>query len=97
MFYSAQWKVNPTKEEENFKIGVAVADQPTGPFIDIQNKPIFDPGYPVIDANVLFTADGKTYLYYSRCCYKHPVESEVARWARKRAGIKRLKKAGYMV
>lgn len=84
MFYSAQWKVNPNNEEENFKIGVAVADQPTGPFTDIQDKPIFDPGYPIIDANVLFTEDGKTYLYYSRCCYKHPVESEVAAWARKK-------------
>jgi beta-xylosidase len=84
MFYSAHWKVNPTKEEENFKIGVAVADQPTGPFIDMQDKPIFDPGYPIIDANVLFAANGKTYLYYSRCCYKHPVESDVAKWARKK-------------
>ena len=84
MFYSAQWKVNPTHELENFKIGVAVADQPNGPFIDMQDKPIFDPGYPIIDANVLFAEDGKTYLYYSRCCYKHAVESEVAAWAKKK-------------
>lgn len=82
LFYSAQWKENPGKELENFKIGVAVADQPTGPFIDLQNKPVFNPGYPIIDANVLFTEDGRTYLYYSRCCYKHPVESEVAKWAK---------------
>ncbi len=74
--------MNPGKELENFKIGVAVADKPTGPFTDIQNKPVFDPGYPIIDANVLFAEDGKTYLYYSRCCYKHAVESEVAKWAR---------------
>jgi beta-xylosidase len=82
LFYSAQWKENPTKELENFKIGVAVADQPTGPFIDLQNKPVFNPDYPIIDANVLFAEDGKTYLYYSRCCYKHSVESEVAKWAK---------------
>lgn len=82
MFYSAQWKVNPANELENFKIGVAVADKPAGPFTDIHDKPIFDPGYPIIDANVLFAEDGRTYLYYSRCCYKHPVESEVAKWAR---------------
>lgn len=93
MFYSAQWKVNPTKEEENFKIGVAVADRPTGPFTDIQNKPVFDPGYPIIDANVLFAADGKTYLYYSRCCYKHPVESEVAQWARKKGWYKEIEES----
>ncbi|SEP24068.1 glycoside hydrolase family 43 protein [Niastella yeongjuensis] len=82
LFYSAQWKVNPGKELENFKIGVAVADNPTGPFVDLQDKPVFDPGYPIIDANVLFADNGKTYLYYSRCCYKHAVASEVATWAR---------------
>ncbi len=83
LFYSAQWQVNPTKETENFRVGVAVADKPTGPFIDLTNQPIFDPGYPIIDANVFFDTDGRTYLYYSRCCYKHPVESEVADLARK--------------
>ncbi|MGV3587444.1 MAG: glycoside hydrolase family 43 protein [Adhaeribacter sp.] len=83
MFYSAQWRDNPTKELENFRIGVAVADKPTGPFRDMGNKPIFDPGYPIIDANVYFDKNGKTYLYYSRCCYKHPVQSEVADWAKK--------------
>ncbi len=66
MFYSAQWKDNPTKEFENFRIGVAVADKPTGPFVDLNNHPIFDPGYPMIDANVLFDTDGRLYLYYSR-------------------------------
>jgi beta-xylosidase len=82
LFYSAQWKENPTREEENFRIGVAIADKPTGPFIDLYNKPIFDPGYPVIDANVFWDDNGKVYLYYSRCCYKHAVESEVASWAK---------------
>lgn len=84
MFYSAQWRDNPTNELENFRIGVAVADRPTGPFRDLQNGPIFDPGYPIIDANVFFDDDGKMYLYYSRCCYKHPVESEIADWAREK-------------
>jgi hypothetical protein len=83
MFYSAQWRDNPNKEKENFRIGVAVADAPAGPFQDLRNRPIFDPGYPIIDADVLFDADGRMYLYYSRCCYKHPVESELADWARK--------------
>jgi beta-xylosidase len=84
MFYSAQWKLNPNKELENFRIGVAVADNPTGPFVDLTTKPIFDPGYPIIDANVLFDRSGKIYLYYSRACYKHPVESEVAAWAKRK-------------
>ncbi len=82
LFYSANWKHNPTDEAENFHIGVAVADSPTGPFVDVQNKPLFDPGYPIIDANVFQDDDGKLYLYYSRACYEHPVESEVADWAR---------------
>lgn len=81
MFFSADWSENPANELENFRIGVAVAEQPTGPFIEISDKPLFDPGYPIIDANIL-QHDGKTYLYYSRCCYKNPVESEVADWAR---------------
>lgn len=84
MFYSAQWKHNPTNEKENFKIGVAVSELPTGPFEDIRNAPVFDPGYPIIDADVLFNDNGKVYLYYSRCCYKHPVKSEVADWAKKK-------------
>ena len=54
LFYSAQWKHNPTREKENFRIGVAVADKPTGPFIDLAPRPVFDPGYPVINANMFF-------------------------------------------
>jgi beta-xylosidase len=84
LFYSAQWKENPTNELENFRIGVAVADKPEGPFIDLSSKPLFDPGYPIIDANVFFDTDGRSYLYFSRCCYKHPVKSEVADWAKQK-------------
>ena len=93
MFYSAQWKVNPGNDLENFKIGVAVSDKPTGPFIDVSNKPIFDPGYPILDANVLFDDNGKVYLYYSRACYKHPVESEVADLARKNEWFKEVEES----
>lgn len=84
MFYSAQWKNNPTNELENFMIGIAVADKPGGPFKDFSDKPIFNPGYPIIDANVFFDNNGKIYLYYSRCCYKHPVESEIATQAKQK-------------
>ena len=82
MFYSAQWTNNPTHELENFRIGVAVADNPTGPFKNLRNGPVFDPGYPAIDADVLFDTDGRVYLYYSRCCYKHSVQSELLDWAK---------------
>lgn len=84
LFFSAQWKENPTNEEENFMIGVAISDSPTGPFKDLYDRPIFNPGYPIIDANVFVDDDGTNYLYYSRACYKHPVESEVAQWAREK-------------
>lgn len=93
LFYSAQWKENPTHEVENFRIGVAVADRPTGPFIDLADRPIFDPGYPIIDANVLFDKDGKAYLYYSRCCYKHPVQSEVADWAKRKGWFNEIEES----
>ncbi len=93
LFYSAQWRVNPTNEVENFRIGVAVADKPTGPFVDLTNKPLFDPGYPVIDANVFTDSNGKMYLYYSRCCYKHPVDSEVARMARQKGWYQEIEES----
>jgi len=84
MFFSAQWRQNPTNELENFKIGIAVADKPEGPFTDFSDKPVFDPGYPIIDANVFFDDNGKIYLYYSRCCYKHAVKSEAADMAKQK-------------
>jgi beta-xylosidase len=79
LWFSANWKDNPDEEAENFRIGVAIADQPTGPFRELYDRPVFDPGYPIIDANLLFDDEnGKVYLYYSRCCYKHTVQSEIA-------------------
>lgn len=77
MLHSSNWKVNPNHDDETFRIGVAVSDSPTGPFVEMSDKPIFDPGYPIIDGNLL-VENGHVYLYYSRCCYKHAVESELA-------------------
>lgn len=93
MFYSANAKENPNNEDENFKIGVAVSDTPAGPFKDLYNRPVFEIDYPVIDANVLFDENGKTYLYYSRCCYKHPVESEIAEKARQDSIYKEIEES----
>ena len=85
LWYSANWKYNPNNELENFRIGVAVADHPAGPFRDLLHRPVFDPGYPIIDANILFDdASGRVFLYYSRCCYKHSVQSEIAGWAKEK-------------
>lgn len=79
LFYSANWRENPQGEEENFRIGVAVSDAPEGPFADLSDTPIFDPGYPVIDANI-YEEDGRYYLYYSRCCYKHRIGDLEESW-----------------
>ena len=79
LFYSADWKENPTGALENFRIGVAVSDRPDGGFWDIGDKPIFDPGYPIIDADV-YQEDGRFYLYYSRCCYEHEIDGLEESW-----------------
>lgn len=82
LFYSANINdsLNVNKDLETFNIGVAVSDSPKGPFKDLFNRPIFNPGYPIIDADVYFDdSTGKCYLYFSRCCYKHAVDSEIAR------------------
>lgn len=93
MFFSAQWKHNPTNELENFRIGVAVSDRPEGPFVDLSDKPVFDPGYPIIDADVFFNKDGKCYLYYSRCCYKHAVKSELATMAKEKGWFNEIEES----
>lgn len=80
--YSSNWKENPNNELEIFRIGIAESDSPVGPFKDMKDAPLWDPGYPVIDGNLLFDEDGRVYMYYSRCCYKHSVESEVSQWAK---------------
>lgn len=79
LFYSADWRENPKGALENFRIGVAVADTPVGPFEDMADRPIFDPGYPIIDANV-YAEDGRFYLFYSRCCYEHSVDGLEESW-----------------
>ena len=80
--YSAHYKVNPNNEEENYCLGCAVADSPTGPFKDLTpGKPFLQMPYAIIDVdllrddkgNVFFDEDGNITLYYSRCCYKHKV------------------------
>ena len=58
---------------------MAVADTPLGPFAEVSDRPIFDPGYPIIDAN-LYQEDGRYYLYYSRCCYEHSVDGLEESW-----------------
>ena len=68
MFYTAR-----EIERDILQIGLAVSDQPTGPFIDEKQRPILDVDYAVIDASILID-DGKIYLYYSRDCSVNVVD-----------------------
>lgn len=52
-----------TTSGRGFRIGVAVADQPTGPFVP-QPQPIA--GVRGIDPNVFIDQDGQAYLYWSQ-------------------------------
>ncbi len=83
LFFSAQNADFPWTQAEKFNVGVAVADSPKGPFKLLKNEPIFEPGYPIIDANLFIDDDGTPYLTFSRCCYEHAVESELAAKSRK--------------
>ena len=53
LFFSANQRNNPEHEDETFRIAVAVCDTPDGRFIDLNNRPLFDPGYPIIDGTIL--------------------------------------------
>ena len=69
MHYSARWGKN-----QSLRIGVAVADSPSGPFSDVFNHPMFDFGYAAIDGHVLIDDDGHKYFYYSRDCSENIVD-----------------------
>lgn len=62
------------KEKHSLRIGLAVANRPGGPFIDVENGPLFDFDYAAIDATVLFDDDGRTYMYYSRDCSENVID-----------------------
>ena len=61
--------------EDNIKhIGVAVANHPTGPFVDVNDYPFIDNGAKgTIDSHVFIDDDGKTYMYYSNAMSTNPV------------------------
>lgn len=97
LWFSANWKENPTQEQENFRIGVAVADKPTGPFKDLSDRPVFDPGYPIIDANILFDdASGDLPLYSAAAATNMPSRAKSQHGPKQRgAGLTRLGRAGF--
>ncbi len=60
-------------ENKSLRIGVAVADKPEGPFVQVKNEPMFDFGYAAIDGHVFIDDDGQSYLYYSRDCCENVI------------------------
>lgn len=68
MHYTAHWGKN-----HSLRMGVALADAPLGPFVDVVNRPMFDFGYAVIDGHVFFDDNGHKYFYYSRDCSENIV------------------------
>lgn len=60
-------------EKNSLRIGVAVADHPEGPFVDVHGSPMFDLGYATIDGSVLRCEEGN-FLYYSRDCGENFVD-----------------------
>ncbi len=72
IFHTTEAKDNPYDELENRKIGVLVSEKPEGPYRDLLGRPLYDPGYCVIDINV-YEENGKYWLYWAHSCYHHPV------------------------
>lgn len=68
MHYTAK-----SRELDSLRLGVAVSDSPTGPFIDVHGKPMFDLGYATIDGSVLRCDEGN-FFYYSRDCCENYVD-----------------------
>jgi arabinoxylan arabinofuranohydrolase len=54
----------PLNNNSGSKIGVAVADQPAGPFKDPLGKGLIESGSGNIDPNAFIDADGQAYLYW---------------------------------
>ncbi|MBE5785946.1 MAG: glycosidase [Clostridiales bacterium] len=61
-----------SRESKSLRLGVAVADHPKGPFVDVHNRPMFDLGYATIDGSVLKCPEGN-FFYYSRDCGENVV------------------------
>lgn len=59
LFYSAE------RAQGGKRIGVAKSDRPTGPFRDL-GRPLFDFGFPVIDAHPFIASDGSKYLFFAK-------------------------------
>lgn len=65
------------RDDEVKHIGVAVADKPTGPFVDVNDYPFIDHGAKgTIDSHVFVDDDGRTYMYYSNAMSTNPIPED---------------------
>ncbi len=62
------------KSSSGLRVGIAVSDQPQGPYEDAIGGPLFDFGYAVIDGTIFFDEAGTPYMIYSRDCSENTVE-----------------------
>ena len=69
MFYTAR-----EEKSDLLKIGVAVSNHPSGPFIDEKKTPILNVDYAVIDASIWMEDGGNIYMYFSRDCSVNVVD-----------------------
>ncbi len=67
MHYTAK-----SRELNSLRLGVAVSDDPKGPFVDVHGKPMFDFGYAAIDGSALVCEEGN-FLFYSRDCCENRI------------------------
>lgn len=70
MFFTGRWK-----ENKSLRMGVAVSDNPQGPYEDAIGGPLFDFGYAVIDGTLVYDDAGTPYMIYSRDCSENVVGS----------------------
>ncbi len=75
IFHGGKFVMHYTAREKGtgtLRLGVAIAESPTGPFVDAIGKPLLDVDYANIDGSVLLTEEG-AYLYYSKDCSQNYV------------------------
>ena len=79
-FYTCAVMSSAYKQQNNvggyFGIGVAVADNPNGPFTDPLGKPLIAAGGFDIDPTVYIDDDGQAYLYYGQSPLRYVLLNE---------------------
>lgn len=64
------------KSDDSLRLGVAISDSPTGPFVEVKKEPMFDLGYAAIDGHVFIDEDNQPYLYFSKDCSENIVDGK---------------------